>query len=363
MHKTDAAGNVSGLFVDLDPITPTAGTIVDAAWLNDVQQEIVNVILTKAGITLVKGTQTQLGTALDNMYAQTCVPGGRLTLTTAVPVTTADVTAATSVFYSPYRHDRVQLYDGTRWNWFIFTEMSQATTDATKSPAAVAASKVYDLFVWNDSGTLRCTRGPAWSSDTVRGTGAGTSELQFLNGRYVNKNAITNGAAATKGLYVGTIRSDASSQINDSLAKRHVWNNYNRVMRAMSVLESTSLWVYSSLTTRQSNGSTANQLDFVIGLSEDAVYATSRSQVENSTSTVRQVTSGIGLDSTTTYSGFSGLIGTSTVTTQTTAFGGSYEGLPGIGRHFLAWLEQGFSSDTQTWLGASANGIQGELMA
>jgi hypothetical protein len=62
----------------------------------------------------------------------------------------------------------------------LFTEMSQATTDATKSPAAVANSSVYDIFLMERfSGTLRATRGPAWSSDTSRGTGAGTSEIDF----------------------------------------------------------------------------------------------------------------------------------------------------------------------------------------
>ena len=32
-------------------------------------------------------------------------------------------------------------------------ELSQALSDTTKSPAAAAANSLYDVFVWNDSGT------------------------------------------------------------------------------------------------------------------------------------------------------------------------------------------------------------------
>jgi hypothetical protein len=159
-------------------------------------------------------------------------PGGRVTLTTGVAVTTADVTAATTVYFTPDVSDTVELYDGASWNKHQFAEMSQATSDTTKSPAAVAASKNYDVFVWNDAGTLRATRGPAWTSDTARGSGAATSELELFEGRLVNKVAITNGPGVRKGVYVGSIRSDGSSQINDSYALRHCWNAYNRRRRA-----------------------------------------------------------------------------------------------------------------------------------
>ena len=94
--------------------------------------------------------------------------------------------------------------------------ISDVTT--TKSPAAATTNSNYDLFVWNDGGTYRCTRGPAWSSDTARGTGAGTTELQLLNGILTNKNAITNGPAANKGTYVGTVRTNGSSQVDFQLA-------------------------------------------------------------------------------------------------------------------------------------------------
>jgi hypothetical protein len=302
-------------------------------------------------------------------------PGGRLTLTTGVPVTSSDVTGATTVYYTLYKHDVVELYDGAGWIPYQFSELSQATTDATKSPAAVAASKNYDVFVWNDSGTLRATRGPTWDSgavagsDTARGTGAGSTELELFEGRYVNKNAITNGPAARRGLYVGTIRSDALSQINDSLAKRHVWNNYNRVARAMRVAEITDTWTYTTNAFRQANGSAANQFDMVRGLDEDAVSATVLAAATWS-STAFTPTVAIGLDSTTTPA--TGCL-RSRGDTSAAGFVGNcmafWNGLPGLGRHFLAWLENpGVATGTATWHGDSGGalyqqGMTGEVLA
>ena len=39
--------------------------------------------------------------------------GFRLTLTTATPVTTSDVTGATTLYLTPYSHNCIGLYDGT----------------------------------------------------------------------------------------------------------------------------------------------------------------------------------------------------------------------------------------------------------
>jgi hypothetical protein len=69
MHRTDAARNVANLFVDKNPSAGTRGTVVDAAWLNAVQEEICNFIEDLGG-TLVKGTNTQLLTTRPSDSAQ-----------------------------------------------------------------------------------------------------------------------------------------------------------------------------------------------------------------------------------------------------------------------------------------------------
>lgn len=69
MHKTDAANNVGNEFSDgTPPLTP--GTSLGAKWHNTIQRELVNVVLTKAGIALDDGDDTQLGQALDVLYGR-----------------------------------------------------------------------------------------------------------------------------------------------------------------------------------------------------------------------------------------------------------------------------------------------------
>ena len=158
---------------------------------------------TTTGQALVSGTSLVL-------------PQGRLTLVTATPVMTSNQTGKTTLYYTPYRGATIPIYDGSKWTHMVFSELSNITTNSSTGnagPAAVTTNSNYDLFVWNNSGTLTLTRGPAWSSDTSRGTGAGTTQLTMVNGIWTNTVAITNGPGAGLGTYVGTVRSDGSSQI------------------------------------------------------------------------------------------------------------------------------------------------------
>lgn len=64
MHKIDAPGaTVANLFTEGNPSLSIPATEVSDDWLNDVQEELVNVIEGQ-GIALIKGTQTQLNEAL-----------------------------------------------------------------------------------------------------------------------------------------------------------------------------------------------------------------------------------------------------------------------------------------------------------
>lgn len=70
MHRIDAPGaTVGNLFTEGNPALGVPATEVSDDWLNDTQEEIVNVIEGQ-GITLVKGTQTQLQSAIFDMIGQ-----------------------------------------------------------------------------------------------------------------------------------------------------------------------------------------------------------------------------------------------------------------------------------------------------
>jgi hypothetical protein len=262
------------------------------------------------------------------------VTEGRLTLTTATPVTTSDVTAATTIYFTPYTGNYISLYDGSSvWNTISFSEISIAVPSTT--------STMYDIFCFNNSGTATLET-LAWTNDTTRATA-----LVLQNGRYVKSGATTR-------LYLGSVRTTTvSGQTEDSLTKRYLWNYYNRVIRPMIRVESTASWTYSTATYRQTNGSTSNQLDTIIGVAEDVISITAISEFSSSAATVRECTIGIGLGSTTVNSAtiFGQGFGSSTTGIS---FNCNYNAIPAIGRLFYAWLERGAGADTQTWSGTNA---------
>lgn len=290
------------------------------------------------------------------------IPGGRLTLTTGTPVLSADTTGVTTVYYTPYIHGYVPVYNGTHWSMAAFSELSQTLADATKSPAAAAASSCYDMFVWNDAGTIRCTRGPAWTNITTRSAG---TALVRVNGVLMNSLAITNGPAASRGVYVGTISTSATGGNGDlnmmfapaaaaggGACRLDVWNMYHRVRVASTSKDSTDTWAYTVATWRAANAAvssgTNNRITAVCGLSEDMAQAIAVGESSNPNGGVVR-RSGVGLDSTSAFSGFAA--GTGPQGAGTAYSRGDYLGLPGLGSHFFQLLEFSDASGVSTWQG------------
>lgn len=319
----------------------------------DVLTPTISLIVSAAGSTIYAAMQ----------------PQGRLTLSTGVPVPIANVASATSIYYAPYCGNLVPIYDGTGFKWTVFTELTNTTTDNTKNPAAVTTNSNYDLFVWNDAGTIRLGRGPAWTSDTGRGTGAGTTELERVSGLLVNKIAISNGPAAQRGTYVGTVRSDGSSQINwhvgaiaanGTAATLNVWNAYNRVMVGGLIGDTTDSWNYSTATARPSNNSTTMRVSFVQGLQEDYFEGEFANQYTNGSQQTLAY-AGIGYDSTTAFSGrFSGNANPVGVGSGLFTCVGSHR-VQALGFHYMQALELPNATGTTTWYGDAGGSSQNGL--
>lgn len=294
-------------------------------------------------------------------------PQGRLCLFTAEPVPGATArTGKTVVYYSPYVGNQIPIYDGAA---FAMTTFAELTNDLTQSstlkagPAAATTSSNYDLFVWNDSGTLRLSRGPLWTSDTARGTGAGTSELQRVLGIYTNKVAITNGPGANLGTYVGTIRTDGSSQANWNPtpaggaggveSKLHVFNAYNRVKAVGRALDTTASWAYTTATWRGTNGSTANRVSYIDGLAEVSVDA-KVAVASNGSGGIIGI--GVNRDSTSADPSTAGVSQPSSVNNSAVNVNAF---VPSLGYHYLQAMEIGAGGVTfygfQATLGAATN--------
>lgn len=232
-----------------------------------------------------------------------------------------------------------------------FPEMVQATTDATKSPAPVAPSSIYDILAWDDgTGTLWATRGLPWASDISRGTGAGTAEIDFTTAFPTNKYAVGNGPAANRGVLVGSVRSDALGQLADSAAFRWVSNIYNAVPRNMRVIEPTNNWPYTSQAWRLANGNSANQLDYLQSFGGGLVTADIAATASNPT-VPTYVVVGVGIDTVVMPTDKINSLMYCQVSNALVPVTAAYKGYPGLGRHVATWLEYSQANGATTWYG------------
>lgn len=305
-----------------------------------------------AAVNWAAGTKDIFGVLPAQAMRNVREPGGRLTLTSATPVLTADVAGATSVFYTPDKDNIVPIYDGSTWTNREFAELTNVLANTATGNAGPDATnaKPYDLFVWDNAGTLTLTRGPAWTSDTARAAGGG---LTTIGGLKVNTTVITNGPGASRGTWVGTSRGNAAATTlsvlfggagtGGSQAWFGIWNAYNRRTGAFWTMENTASW--TPATTRALNNSTGHRVSMIRGADEDAVDAIVIADAK--AASTQNVFVGIGLDATT---GTARQIWGATGNTLDVDITAKYSGLPGLGFHFLQALES-ISAGTNTIFG------------
>ena len=270
-------------------------------------------------------------------------PGGRLTLTTALPVTTADVTGATSVYYTPYVHNLITLWTGSYWSSVVFTQVTLAL-------GVVTAALPYDIYGYLSAGALAVEK-LAWTNGTTRATA-----ISLQDGRYCKTGDKTR-------LYLGTIYTTSTSATEDSGGgatsqvggKRFVWNMYNQVPRAAAVIEGTNTWSYTTNTVRQANGAAGNKVEFVLGLPtlvEASVYGIV--YILGGTLAAKV---GVGVDSTSAFSGVRQGGYNFNVGGLYAPVSGAYKGILAAGYHYLAWCEKGGDS-TSTFIGDNSGDDQ-----
>jgi len=174
-------------------------------------------------------------TALDNkLHHPAC---GRLTLYSGDPEGANSVAAGTTLYYSPYTGNDIALYDGTKWANYSFVELSLALT-------GLAANTNYDIFVYNNAGTLTLSVTP-WSTLLLRATA-----LVRQDGVWVK-----SGAPGYR--YLGTIGTTATAgTCAHTQNRRFVWNFYNQVMTYLQTSNSNTSWTYSTVAAREYNGGT-----------------------------------------------------------------------------------------------------------
>lgn len=224
--------------------------------------------------------------------AQQIKPQGRLSLSATLPVQVADISGAGTIYYLAFSGNNVPVYNGSSFiSLAIGAGISQALDSNSGHTNYHQTGKLFDVFAFSNSGSLAIGTGPAWSTTSGRGTGAGTTELERYTGLMVNKNSIDlrkdAGALTTvavrQATYLGTFYTTADGQTTHQFgplsgaggaaATMGLYNAYNRVRMVCSQADNTATWTYATASWRASNASLGNAIRWIDGMQESFVTA------------------------------------------------------------------------------------------
>jgi len=273
---------------------------------------------------------------------------GRLTLATGNPQPSSDLTAQGTIFYTPYIGDYVSIWNASvsRWEARQFTERSL-------SLSGLLANTNYDIFIFDNAGTLTL-QAVAWSS-----SGAGTSTRALAISR---RNGVWVKTSDNR-RYLGTIRTVAAGQCEDSAQNRYVWNAENRISRSWQRIPGAATYTYGTLAYRALNNDTSNQVRCVIGIAGTSVRLDAGLACNSSDSNpVPGGRTGIGWNRTNAQDAQIVTDRANTADQFTVYALGLFS--PGIGYHYFQQLEEGMTNGAslfQVLLGAQGNGIIGVI--
>ena len=302
-------------------------------------------------------------------------PGGRLTLASATPVMFSNQTAKQVIFYAPYQHPFVPIYNGAVMQNYQFTSSISDQVGLQLNMGGSAnfpTGTNFDVFATLVASvpTLVAT---AWTNNTTRAT-----TLAVFGGLLTNSGSMTAqtgpGTSTTvpinQGTFLGTFQTSAQGQTQwvfggsgsgGVAAFFNIANYYNPVLFATSVVDTGAPYTYTTGTTRQARASTGNQVNFVSPSSERAIHIT-RFSTTSSVAPGASTFAGIGgVNSTTTLNVYnlvqvSGVGGLSYATRGTMDYTFSYTGYG-----FVASTESGDGTNANNFDTASIDFLQATL--
>jgi hypothetical protein len=326
---------------------------------------------TEASYPLLGNEYTRIAQSNNNFKAlltRTRTPefGGRLTLVSGTPVMATVQLAKTVIFYTPYLNDQAPIFDGLGFNTLLFTEQNVAL-DATN----FVLNNLYDLFIFLNGTTVTLGYGPAWASSIAR-----SANLAYLNGVLVNastitlrvNNTTTFSVQANQATYVGTAKATASGSTDfnftgsgsgGSAVNLNLWNYYNRRAVSAAVVDSGASYTYLSATFRQARASTGNQINFVMGVAEDAIDI-SYHAISQYAGSGRNVSTGMAIDSTSAPQIFH-VFQSGAANIAIGPMSTRYVFVPQMGSHFIAALEASDGANSNTFDSQSNNTLMGLL--
>lgn len=239
------------------------------------------------------------------------------------------------------------------------------------------ATNTYDLAATpggaaiNAGGASTCvtsqqaTEGIGQAASTTNAITRGTANAQTrTNGILLNTSAFANGPGALRGTYVGSIASNSSGTIDytfgaaasgGTAAVLNVWNAYNRVATTTKVTDSGTTYTYTTATIRQARASATDQITFLIGLNEETVRASYFAAFQAVAVAGATVSAGLGLDSTTAFTGQRMTMTNAAAAGNVDARGVYTDLQPGLGVHVLSANETGDGTNANTFNVNSTN--------
>jgi hypothetical protein len=260
---------------------------------------------------------------------------GRLTLESGVPISITDQTAKTTIYYTPFQGHCISLYDDPMWVCHQFSELSLAL-------GTLVASKNYDVFCYDNAGTLTLELGAAWTTDVAR-----ADAIVLQDGIYVK-------SGATDRRYLGTFRTTTTTTTEDSLLRRFLWNKLNAVGRDLFFSDET-VHAYDGVA-RMWNSDPNSRVQFVCGLAEELIAVNVSGELIANSGIF--VIAGVGLDGLTTYRTLEAYInsGAGQISTKTSA---TEAMSPQLGYHALNLLERTYAGSGNFNKGAISAIVRG----
>lgn len=244
MHRIDATGYAAGnLFTDGNPSTGTPATVVDAAWLNDLQENVAQVI-EAAGIGLSKGDYSQLKSAIQQLIINGAVKTPvRVATTTNIAALAGGAPSALDGVALAVS-DRILVKDqttGSQNGIYIVTTVgtgSNGTWARSTDADGVGELAPGQLIVVNEGSTQADS---IWELSTDGAVTIGTTSLTFTRkdssqGNFAGLNAYNASAtlpASDLGKLVAFYGSTAGQTLTlPAVAGVVVGKNYNLVNQA-----------------------------------------------------------------------------------------------------------------------------------
>jgi hypothetical protein len=278
--------------------------------------------------------------------------GFRLTPESGAPVTTfLDNPGLTTIYLSPWKSNRISVYNGASWDTLTSAEISYTLSART-------TDLPFDLFAYDSGGGTLALEVQNWASATVRSVA-----LVRQDGVWCKSGVLTR-------RYLGTCRPRSSTTYDwvtiesgpggggahDPISF-DLFNADNRVQFAFLSKDSAD-HTYSTNTWRQWRADGGFQVDVIAGLAEESIWVSADAVFEGSTTNGRMATA-LAYDTTSAASRSTASLGDTDLGQVRNNATAHLATVVDLGIHYVAWLQRNIGSGTATWFGGGSADSEG----